>query len=186
MKKLILLLIVVILCSCIGTKPIAYKSTYPTTPIIFNSNKNFEQVWDKLVDVFAQKGFSIRLIDKSSGLIVSQKSLLSTTFEGKDGKPINPNAYIVVPAVNWNGRLVPITGSNAGAYATEKQIQAIPVSGDWNVRVKSNGAGSTINVNINNLFYDSYFAATKLYLPVSISNAKTMGVFEKELSDIIK
>jgi hypothetical protein len=153
--------------------------------MIFNSEKSFEKVWDNLIDLFAQKGLSIRIIDKSSGLIISQKSLLSASMEDKNGQVIDRDAYIVVPSTKVNGRIIPVTGTKSGAYATSKAIKAIPVYGDWNVRVKPNGSGSTINVNITDVIYESISGAS-IKTPIALSGYKSTGVFEKELSELIK
>ena len=67
-----------------------------------------------------------------------------------------PLAFIVVPSIKQNGRIVPVTGTNVGSYATGNQIKALPVYGDWNVSLKYNGSGSTLNVNITNVIYESY------------------------------
>lgn len=186
MKLLLKLITLSILAlqSC-AVKEIPVKGTYPSTPMVFSSTQSFDKVWDNLVDLFAQKGFSIKIIDRSSGLIVSQRSLLTATMEDKNGKPVDPSAIIVVPSIKLNGRIVPVTGTSVGPYATEKQIKALPVYGDWNVRVKSTATGSTINVNITNVIYENILS-TKVLIPISISGYKSTGIFEKELSEIIK
>ena len=95
MKLLIrILVITTLLSSCAPTKIIQLQGQYPSTPMIFNSEKSFDKVWDNLVDVFAQKGLSIKIIDRSSGLIISGKAILSATMEDKNGKPKNPEAFI--------------------------------------------------------------------------------------------
>ncbi|WP_462261618.1 hypothetical protein [Ferruginibacter sp.] len=177
---------IIALQSCSTVKEIPVKGTYPETPMVFSSSQSFDKVWDNLVDLFAQKGFSIKIIDRSSGLIISQRSLLSATMEDKNGKPVDPSAIIVVPSIKANGRIVPVTGTNVGPYATEKQIRALPVYGDWNVRVKSTATGSTINVNITNVIYENNLSGARILTPISISGYKSTGVFEKELSEIIK
>ena len=96
MKKLLLIISVSLLTSC-ASKVIPLKGSYPTTPIEITSTKSFDDVWDNLVDMFAQKGLSIKIIDRSSGLIVSDRSKLSTTIENKKGGLQDPTAFIVVP-----------------------------------------------------------------------------------------
>lgn len=171
--------------SCAPAKQIALKGTYPEPPMVFNSTQPFDKVWDNLIDLFAQKGFSIKIIDRSSGLIISQRSLLSATMEDKNGKLVDPFAIIAVPSIKFNGRIIPITGTSVGPYATEKQIKALPVYGDWNVRVKSTPTGSTINVNITNVIYENILSPGKSVEPISITGYKSTGKFEKELSQSI-
>ena len=192
MKLLIKILVVTtILSSCAPTKIIQLQGQYPSTPMIFNSDKSFDKVWDNLVDVFAQKGLSIKIIDRSSGLIISGKAMLSATMEDKNGKPKNPDAFIAVPSYMKDGKRYPVTASSSliGPYATQKQIDAInstPVYGEWNVRIKSNGSGTTINVNILNVTYDVYNSTLKTNVESMLSTFKSTGVFEKQLSDLIK
>src|SRR4051794_29287137 len=63
------------------------------------TDHSFDQVWDKLIDLFAEKGLPIKIIDRSSGLIISERSILSTTIERKDGTLKYANAFIVIPQV---------------------------------------------------------------------------------------
>ena len=191
--KLVIKILVLTLCitSCTATKTIPLQGNYPTTPMIFTSEKSFDKVWDNLVDVFAQKGLSIKIIDRSSGLIVSGKALLSATMEDKNGKPKNPDAFIAVPSYSHDGKRYPMTSpsSSVGPYATQKQIDAInatPVYGEWNVRIKTSNAGTSINVNILNVTYDVYNLTMKTNVESPLFTFKSTGVFEKQLADIIK
>ena len=176
---------IALLSSC-SQKIIPPVGSYPTTPIIITSENSFDKSWDKLIDIFAQKGLSIKLIDRSSGLLVSNKTALIASMENKNGIPINPSAYIIVPSITRNGRKEPISGTNAGPYATEKKIIANDVFGEWNVRIKANGTGSTINVNINNITYDTYNSAAKMTVSSPLSFYKSTGVFEEIISTLIK
>lgn len=180
------LIIVLLFSSCASSKLIIPQGNYPVTPLVFSSEKPFEKVWDNLIDVFAQKGLSVRIIDKSSGLIISGKSELEATIEDKSNNLVNPNAYIVIPYFMQFNKRIPITNPNAGAYSTKEQLKANPVYGDWNVRIKQTGTGSTINVNITNISYDYYDSKTKQTLNKGINVYKSTGVFEKQLVDLIK
>jgi len=181
MKKYFTYLLVIILSSC-SAKIYPLTGTYPTTPIVIKSTKSFDQAWDKLVDIFAQKGLSIKIIDKSSGLIISSKSELSATFEDNKGKIVDPAAFVVVPAtIYYGGKRGPITGITSGAYS--KSIITSPAYGDWNVRIKPDGTGSLINVNINNVSYKSW--QDKYSRDIDIVTYKTTGKFENDLSKMI-
>ena len=66
-------------------------------PIVSNSDQPFEKVWENVIDYFAQNGIPIRIIDKSSGLIISDKAKLSFTFENaKTGKMNHPDHFVVL------------------------------------------------------------------------------------------
>lgn len=172
--------------SCATVKTFPLKGQYPTTPIVFNSENSFDKTWDNLIDVFAQKGLSIKIIDRASGLIISSKSLLTASMEDKDGKLVNKDAFIAIPAYSAYGRRIPVSSSTTGPYATQAQTLANPVYGEWNVRIKANGKGSTINVNIINLTYDVYNSTLKMNTEKTLFEYKSTGNFEKILSDLIK
>lgn len=177
----------VTLFSCAPAKMLPLTSQYPSTPMLFNSDKSFEKTWDNLIDVFAQKGLSIKIIDRSSGLIISQKSELSATIEDKNGKLYDPHAFIAIPCYIANGKRVPVSNPNAAAYSTQKKIIANPVYGDWNVRIKPTASGgSTINVNITNLNYEIFDYKLKENKLHSLTEYKSTGVFENILVDLIK
>lgn len=183
--KLFKLLTVVFFLSSCSNKIIPIKGSYPQTPIIVSSEKPFEEVWDKLINVFAQKGLSIKLIDKSSGLIISDNSLLSATIENKKGIPENSSAVIVVPQIHNVGlnMYVPIVG-----YTYEPKTNKIltnPVYGEWNVRIQKTGNSTLINVNLVNL---KYVSTGQYNIPITqnLNNFKTTGKFENIIIDLIK
>ena len=188
-----LIIVTLFFCSCGTTKLIPLRGTYPAMPIQITTDKSVEYVWDKLVDVFAQKGLPIKIIDRSSGLIVSDKSLLKTTIEESNGQLQDNTAWIVVPKQHDASlnRTVAITGTTSGPYS--KQLIPRDVTGEWNVRVKKLENGTTvINVNIVNLTFSDYVATglgTPGYykeLPLNASLYKSTGVFERLITDLIK
>lgn len=186
-KVLAILLSTIILASC-SIKEIPIAGTYQKTPVVITSTKSFDQVWDKLIDLFAQRGISIKLIDRSSGLIVSDKTVLQATIEDKNGSLVEPRALIVVPKYKdgSTGRYLPITGSISGPYATK--VDANPVYGDWNVRIKKTDTGCTINVNIVNVFF--YERVNVGYSAIeqarTVSKYQTTGIFENDIANFIK
>ncbi len=126
--KTILPLLAVFLSSC-AIKMIPVTGTYPDQPIQIKSEKPFDDVWSNLIDVFAQKGLSIKIIDKNSGLIVSERIEFPATIEDKNGNLKDPNAYIVVPKYRskMDGKFYPINSF---------RDDYLGVNGEWNVRVK--------------------------------------------------
>lgn len=136
MKTVLKLLFSALLFVGCSGKIVPLKGSYPATPIVYNTEKSFEEVWDKLVDLFAQKGLSIRIIDKSSGLISSGNAELTVTYEDKKGKIIDPSAIIVVPSLKNSADMT--YGPVSGLHFDYKLNKYVPnmVYGDWNVRVK--------------------------------------------------
>ena len=179
MKRLFFATLTVIFLFSCSPKIIPLKGTYPPPPIEISSTKSFDEVWDKLIDLFAQKGLSIRIIDRSSGLIISSKSALLYTIENKNGSLKDPTAYIVVPKYYNAGvkKYYPVTMLGIG--------KEYPVIGDWNVRIKKSSNGTIINVNIVNVEVDMPMSY-KIKKPIEAVKYKTTGVFENLIADIIK
>ena len=174
--KLFYFFLLIFLSGC-SLKTIPIKGTYLKTPYIITSDKNFEQVWDKLIDLFAQKGLPIKIIDKNSGLIISEKLILPITIELKSGQLKNPSAFIVVAQVYDPGsrKYYPI-----GRYYNS----IFGVSGEWNVRIKKNDDKTIINVNLVNVTYEYELA----HVPkqILLKEYQSTGVFENLIADAIK
>jgi len=186
MKKLLLLALFPIIYSC-APKIIPVKGNYATLPMTFNSDKPVAEVWDKLIDLFAQKGLSIKLIDKSSGLIVSDNSGITATWENKSGTLVHPDAYIVVPK-RYNNNAQREVGVTT-IYTTKSKLKNPDlVKGEWNVRIKSSGSGTIINVNLVNVQYLYYTGVSYSKVPTwsALPSYKTTGQFEKLIADYIK
>lgn len=108
------------------------RRSYPKKPFMAYTDKSVDEVWSKVIDIFATKGITIKIIDKASGLIVTEdySFLKSYTFETVSGKPVNPNAMVVCSRI-LNGLGEPMI--------PEK------ITGSWNVRVKPENGKTIIN-----------------------------------------
>lgn len=170
MKKLIIpivLMCVLTIHSCAPMK-ITLKGTYPARNHYATTDASFEEVWTKVIDLFATSGISITTIDKSSGIIISSRMsfLNNYTRETSDGSVINSSAYVAIPKQG-----------------------GIPNSivGDWNARIKETEKGTVININLMNLACSS--PAVFLYgAQVGGGNmpVQSTGVFEKQLLQLFK
>lgn len=177
MKNIILLFaITTILCQC-SPKIVPIKNTYQDKPFTGVSDNNKDTVWDKIVDFFAQNGLSIRIIDRSSGLIVSNITALTWTHENAKGGLIDPAAWVVLNKVYYQG--------------STKYVLPVSVTGEWNIRIKSIADNKTnINVNLVNLKYNSptdqptVVIKDKKYIP--LFQTKSTGKFEEKIFDIVK
>lgn len=171
MKFLILPLFFLVSCSA---KLYPLKGQYSSTPYQINTTSTKEQVWDRIIDLFAQKGLPIKIIDKSSGLIISEKSQLATTTEDKNGEILDKDAWVAVPGRydGYKRKMVPAT------YG--------PAIGEWNIRIKDNNAGGCIvNVNIVNLkqvIPDIRNVSTERPL----LSGRSTGVFEQLVSEMVR
>ena len=173
MKKVTLAsLALFLLTGCFMTL-IPLKGNYEKGPYIITTQKSFDQVWDKLIDLFAQGGIPIKIIDRSSGLLISEATRFTSTIELNDGTLEYPNASIVIPKYYDKGsrKYYPIT------YFQE-------IRAEWNVRVKKTDNGTSINVNILNAKY--YNIEKKTFMDFGQSNFNSTGVFEKFIANAIK
>jgi len=116
--------LVLFLVSCV-VNPIPLKGTY-LSDRSFEINRPFEETWSKCIDLIASKGYGINLIDKSSGLIVTNKTEFIDvfTYENDKGELENKNAYVVI-----DGRRI-IAGSE------KIKVKPNSILGNWNIRVK--------------------------------------------------
>lgn len=187
MKPILIVLVSAYLLSC-SQKIYPVIGKYPEPPIEIKSSKTFDQVWDNVIDMFAQKGLSIRIIDRSSGLIISDKSALSVTIEDNKGIPLDPNAFIVVPKYKDKNtyKMVPVTGRWYNTIT--KKMENNSAFGDWNIRVKKTDGGCLINVNITNMNYSKQVIinSKKIDQLIALSSGKTTGVFENYIANYIK
>lgn len=127
----------------------------------------YEEVWTRVIDYFALSGIPISTIDKSSGLIIASRiSFLNHYTREVDGKPLSPDAYVVVPTVR--GMLFTITPPTS-------------IDGDWNIRIKEQDDRVIVNVNLVNLnAYIIQSAGTRVNIPVA-----SLGNFENGLIDYL-
>lgn len=157
-------------------KPVPLKGTYSDKPYEVISEKSFDQVWTNVIDLFATKGLSIKLIDKSSGLIVSEKTsfINDYTFEDKLGKLINPDASVVLETVTYEG--------------FNQTLKPEKITGEWNVRIKDNGNNKTsVNVNLTNIDAKLIIAGSAYTAAQNITfEGKSTGQFEELISSLVK
>lgn len=165
MKKTITLLSVIFLLgSCRPLKPLTGSYYDSEKPFTITTTKSVEEVWSKIIDLFATKGLSIKVIDKSSGLLTSEpfSFLGMNTVETENGTLANPSAWVVCIYNN-----------------------PLKIEGAWNIRIKPDGTGKTIiNINITNLL-----ASTTLPKEAGgrtlFYDVKSTGNFEKIIASFI-
>jgi len=162
-----------VLCSCFLIISGCGPKFYPITgnyyggnnPYQIETKKSKEDVWNKIIELFATRGLSIKLLDKSSGLIISEKLPFSgndCTVENENGALVNPNAFIVCDKVVWQ----------TIDYEPQEAV------GEWNIRVVGREGKTLINVNLINI--DVTYKG-KLH-----GAGRSTGKFEGLISDFIK
>ncbi len=167
MKKYLLIAITALFLSSCGSMKLV--GNYPSNNHFAETDLSLEQVWTRIIDFFAISGVPIKLIDKASGLIVSEEISFkdSYTIEEK-GLPVDLNALVVVPN-GYNSMLILSGGEMLGS---------------WNVRIKPTENKTIVNVNMTNLscYSTSYslFGVTKTSIPIA-----STGVWEKQFLEFL-
>ena len=175
MPKILLTLLTLTVLSGCGAKTIPIKGSYIQSPFSISTDKSFENVWDKIIDLFVLKGYSIKIVDKNSGLITSERVIVKVTVEKKNKELLDSKAFIVVPQIYEPGpnRYTPITKNS-------------DITGEWNIRIRTVQGKTVVDVNVVNLkyqFHDTYY---RTYREEILSNYKSTGVFERTIADLIK
>lgn len=166
-------LVVIISASSCTIKTIPLKGHYSNGNFEAITDKSREQVWDQLIDLFAKNGLPISVIDKSSGLIVSNGAQLTWTYEDKKGNLVNPNASVVIAKLSLNGEEL-------------KGARPALIVGSWNVRIKSVSDKQTmVNINLVNprITYNTMSTNNTEFNQGSIQST---GNFEKKIFESIK
>ncbi|RFS17692.1 hypothetical protein [Emticicia sp. C21] len=97
MKKVLsLLLILSVFSSCQQKLTRPLKGNYPTDYTII-SEKSSDELWNDIIAYCSESGIKLKIIDRKSGLIVSQWYKLGTyTFENQDGTLRENGANVVL------------------------------------------------------------------------------------------
>lgn len=129
------LLLTTMFISCGVTSYYSLRQNYtPQTSI--ETASSYDEVWNNVVDFFAQNNLSISVLEKDSGLIAASNVEIMgpvlVTQENRNGQLVNPSAWFVIP---YNK-----------AFANGRVKCSI------NVRVKKTQYGMThISVNLGNI-----------------------------------
>ena len=175
-KHLFLLFLITLISSCAS---IRLTGVYPISGVSKETTLNYEDVWNRVIDFFSTLGIPITTLDKSSGLIVTSGfSFVNDYTREERGKPLNEEAYVVIPTIRKG--FGSIIEPNSTFPKTDWTIM-----GDFNVRVKIDGQKTIVNVNVVNLkcFYSTpgiYGSGHTNHVPI-----KSTGVFESFLLDYL-
>lgn len=160
------------LFSCNPQTTIPLKTDYSSPKKVYYSEKSKDEVWSKIIQLFASEGIGIKLIDKSSGLIVSEKTnfIKNYTQEDTNGKLLDKNSYVAVGTYKALGRSIPPTN----------------VMGSWNIRLFEENQKTAIEVNLTTIeafYFASNYQGQQVNIPY---DAKSTGVFEKQIADYVR
>jgi len=164
-------LIAILSMSSCSVKYYPLKGHYPETPIIYTSEKSFDKVWDNIIDFFAQKGISIAVIDRTSGLIVSSQSGIIGTTENSKGQLRYKEAFFVLQSSN-------AMNDNSDFY------KKINMTAKWNIRIKKIDSGTSININLTDAERTILLGNGAKQATAALG--RTTGVFENLVYNDIK
>lgn len=167
------------LSSC-APKILPLKNKYSDGIYETKSTADFETVWGKVIELFAKTGIGIKLIDKSSGLIVAYSATAPVTTEDANGKIKDPTAWVVAEKYYDPG--------------PKKVYFPKYTDIDWNIYVKKdpdNKDMTIINVNLITPYaISNYYVSGSVFGQTSNPNIRSKirstGVFEKTIADKIK
>lgn len=187
MKRTLLSLSVIaiafLLKSCAPTlSHVPLKGKHLEDPYIVVTEKPFDEVWDNVIDILAQRGFPIRFLDKENGLVVSERSSLldAYTYEDRAGKLENPDALLVLPTVS--------------IWGIAERVHPLSLTGIASIRVRKLKDNTTkINVNLNALNVDvigtwdkgtpEVFREAQFIVSQEM---RSTGLFEYKIAEMVK
>jgi hypothetical protein len=80
-----------------GNKVFPVKGNYMNGPSVSIQINRKDSVWTKLIDFCSREGLSIKIIDKSSGLLTFEKLEVNWTYENDSvPEPKNKSAWVVL------------------------------------------------------------------------------------------
>lgn len=181
MKKLFSIVVICLLATTLSScSPTIYTVRGNYEPInSITTPKPYDQVWNNIIDFFAENNIPIGTLSKDSGLITATDISLDesvVSYENKDGIIVDSDAWFVVPY---------ISGFNVvGARATCA----------FNVRVRQLEDGNVrIQINLNNLtgYYTIEVLNTLTLKKEIVRNTyprecRSTGEFEKALLSLFQ
>lgn len=140
------------------------KGTYTEGYVKSNINTPFEEVWEKIINLLEENGFSARMIDKSIGLIMNQAISFSgnVTFENKERKLVDPTAYII---------------SERQINDPVNQEVKYNATAEWSLKIKQTAYQTTeIGINLHSIVIENFSP---------VLTGKSTGNFERKILDMI-
>lgn len=104
------------------------KGSYEDKAFVGYSKKPVPEVWDNLITFVTKEGLDVKVVDKNSGLMISERtSYVESSCAERKGKPFAPEKYIVTSHV----------GSRPDKFTPSRLTAA------WNARIRQSDNGET-------------------------------------------
>ena len=167
------------------TKVMPLKGHYVEKPFQVKSEKSREEVWSNIIDFFGQNGIGIRIIDKSSWIIISDAYNMPFSYEDSKGNLINPEAFLVARRIitGSGNRVRSFNGAPGSSNNNSTINNFVSASAEWNIILKEQQGKAIININIVNPRYTPPLGERTDF---PSGHCFSTGVFEKKLSEILK
>lgn len=167
--------ILVSLNSCGTTAPVIRGTYAPVNAA--TSELEYEKVWEKVIDFFAENSIPVGVLDKTSGLISAKEIKFDNdlvTYEDVNGKMVNPNAWFVV------------------SYG--KNVVGARADCSFNIRVKKlDEGGTSIQINLSNIvgyydveWYNIEWLRKEIAKTTYPRECRSTGKFEEALLNYLK
>lgn len=143
------------------------QGSYEDKAFVGYSKKPVPEVWDNLVTFVTKEGLDVKVVDKNSGLMISERtSYVESTCAERKGKPYAPEKYIVTSHV----------GARPDKFTPSR------ITAAWNAIIKPSDHGDTeviIRLSGIQAYYGMGQAERKL-------EAHSLQNFEKKIFESIK
>jgi hypothetical protein len=99
--RFLTLLILIVSLNGFDASLVPLKGKYLDAPSEITLTRSADSTWLKIADLFAAKGLKVKSIDKNKWQIITAKTsfISAYTFEGKEGRLEEPQAWVVLPKV---------------------------------------------------------------------------------------
>lgn len=152
--------ILLFIATLMGLNSFGITHSKPIDPIVFSINLPKEQTWQKVMDLFVANSIPIKLMDKSSGLIQSDKIGLGTHYALKN----------MDDSISWALCQAILNPEGAGLYFFPQTINT-----ELQVYVREvDGGNVLLSVNLMNSKAESYNAETNFNREFDVQSSKRL------------
>jgi hypothetical protein len=165
-------LVFLFFCYGCGNKIFPLKGSYTNEYSLTIPGLSIDSTWQRLIDFCARNGLSVKVIDKSSGLLTFDRPGVTWTYEDDSThKPEISSAWVI------------LAKKREGGFVTKPQL----VTGEWSVRVQPTTDGKIrIITDLVFVMYNTFYSAkNNKYSKENVTDAFSSGVFERLLFDKI-
>lgn len=146
MKKILLFAMIAHFnLGCVTLGVVGIKGKYQEGPVRMIVESSYEDTWNMVIDFISDIGLNVKMVDKSSGLVISDPTSFSglSSIEDRNGQILNKDAHIVTSRTNDPNVKNPIKSVDASYNLRVKEIGQNKSSVSillYNIRVQGDNA----------------------------------------------